>query len=232
MALSAMRLPKLDERLELVADCVPKCRLAADIGADHGRLSCYLLSKGRCKEMIVSDISTDSLNKSRQLLRLHGLAQQARFVVADGLDAVDQPVEAVIIAGIGGKTIAGMLHKHQRIGDAKLIISAHTDLPFLRKALDDISYTLYRETVIMASGRYYTVLEAVRGKNYYSPQQLYVGSNLTDTDGKTMADYLSWRMDVVKATRDPDKTIYLEWLNEELNHAEYRNKSNNLQFDQ
>ena len=224
MPLSTLRLPKLDERLQLIADLVPQCKLAADIGADHGRLSCYLLSQGRCEEMIVSDISADSLNKSKRLLDLHGLSLRAHFMVADGFEAVNQKADAVIIAGIGGKTIAEMLQKHELIGDAKLIISAHTDLPLLRTALDKYSYTLQRETVIKASGRYYTVIEAFKGKSEYSEQQLYIGHNLCDTDGVTVAEYLSWRKDVVGVTKDWDKLLYIKWLNEELTHAENRYK--------
>ena len=224
MAVSTLRLPKLDVRLQLIADLVPKCKLAADIGADHGRLSCYLLSKGRCEEMIVSDISADSLNKSKRLIDLHGLSPRAHFMVADGLEAVNRRADAVIIAGIGGKTIAEMLRKHELIGGAKLIISAHTDLPLLRGALNKYGYTLQRETVIRASGRYYTVIEAVKGKSEYSQQQLYIGHNLCDTDGSTMAEYLSWRKDVVSITKDPDKLLYIKWLNEELAHAENCNK--------
>ncbi|NLC33548.1 MAG: SAM-dependent methyltransferase [Clostridiales bacterium] len=220
---SALRLPKLDERLELIANLVPKCSLAADIGADHGRLSCYLLSKNICNKMIVSDISADSLKKSKQLLELHQLDHLAHFVVADGLEAVDRPVDIVIIAGLGGKTIAGILREHSRIQDAELIVSAHTNLPFLRETLTNYSYSLQRETVVRASGRYYTVIEAVKGENFYSPKQLYVGINLCDSDGHTLIDYLSWRMDVISATRTPQKEMYLGWLNEEIDRAKHCN---------
>ncbi len=222
------RLPKLDERLQLIANCVPKSNLAIDIGADHGRLSCYLLAKGICKEMIVSDISADSLKKSEQLLSLHGLTHLAKFVVADGLDAIDRSVDAVIIAGIGGKTIAGILSKHERLCNAKLIISAQTDMPLLRKELCNISYVLHRETVVKASGRYYTILEAFRGECSYSPRQLYIGNNLTADDGLTLINYFRWRKDVVSSTRDHNQPIYLEWLEEELRHAENRYKSNDI----
>ena len=148
--------------------------------------------------------------------------------MADGLDAIDRPVDTVIIAGIGGKTIAGILSKHSRIQDANLIVSAHTNLPFLRETLNKYSYSLQSETVVRASGRYYTVIEAEKGENFYSPKQLYIGINLCDSDGHTLIDYLSWRIDVINATRTPEKAMYLEWLNEEIDRAKHCNKSNNL----
>ena len=59
-----MRIPHMDERLSAAADLFPACAYGADIGADHGRLSCYLLTKERCHRMCVADISADSLEKA------------------------------------------------------------------------------------------------------------------------------------------------------------------------
>jgi len=221
---TSLRLPQLGPRLQQIADCVPRCQVAADIGADHGRLSGYLLSQGICKRMIVSDISPDSLNKSRRLLKLHGLSDCASFIVADGLEAVEEPVDAVIISGIGGKTISDMLQKHHRIAGARLIISPQTDQALLRKTLADLGYTLKIEFAVRASGRFYTVIEAVRGVCEYSAQQLYIGHNLSDNDGTTVFDYLKWRRDVVSTNRDPKKELYLAWLNEEIDRAKNCNQ--------
>lgn len=220
-----LRLPKLDERLQLIADLVPAgCNTAADIGADHGRLSCYLLFHGICRQMIVSDISSESLKKSKRLLEQHGLSVQAVFRVADGLTAIQEKVDAVLIAGIGGKTVSGMLQNHNLIGDARLIISVQTDLPFLRKALVKHQYTLNRETVVRAADRFYTVIEADKGNCDYSNQQIYIGNNLRDTDGATLIDYLTWKKELLSVARDPNKILYLKWLDEELACAKNSNK--------
>ena len=69
-----VRYPKLDERLQAVADLFTACDTGADIGADHGRLSCYLLHSQKCRRMVVADISADSLQQARRLLKLHALA--------------------------------------------------------------------------------------------------------------------------------------------------------------
>ena len=96
------RLLTLDKRLSAVAGLFPVCKYGVDIGADHGRLACWLLGQGICQRMIISDISPDSLNKARRLLARHGLHNRADFVVADGLAAVTKRVDTVVIAGIGG----------------------------------------------------------------------------------------------------------------------------------
>ncbi|MBR0407985.1 MAG: tRNA (adenine(22)-N(1))-methyltransferase TrmK, partial [Clostridia bacterium] len=76
---------ELDDRLSRAAALFPACEYGADIGADHGRLSCFLLESGKAERMCVADISGDSLKKAEALLSLRGLAERADFKVGDGL---------------------------------------------------------------------------------------------------------------------------------------------------
>ena len=218
------RLPLLDARLRCAADLVPRCSVAADIGADHGRLACYLLSNNICDKMIVSDISADSLSKSRRLLKLHGLDRRAKMVVADGLDAINEPVDAVVIAGMGGRTIAAILRNYHKIGDARLIVSAHTEMHLLRQKLYEYGFCFESETVVRANGRFYTVLLSRRGRAEYSLRQLYTGIELR---GECVTEYLQWRYDVEAARRDDMSQVHLKWLKEEI-ERENGNKSNNI----
>lgn len=213
-----LQLPKLDERLMTVASLVPVCGLAADIGADHGRLSCYLLGMGICRAMIVSDISEDSLRKARALLNRHGLSQRARFVVADGLQAVQEPVDAVIITGLGGKTISDMLAQSARPGRASLLLSAHTQTQLLRTALSRMGYTITQELVLRESGRFYTVIQAKPGQADYTVRELFIGPKLRGTQSAKVSDYLLWRSKVMQAASARDAR-HLEWLREEIEHA-------------
>ena len=95
-----MRLPLLDDRLARAAALFPACAYGADIGADHGRLSCILLARGVCERMCVADVSAPSLQKARHLLDVHGLADRADVIVGDGLtfvlrDGTEQKVTGV-----------------------------------------------------------------------------------------------------------------------------------------
>lgn len=219
------RVPLLDTRLLCIAGLVPTCDIAADIGADHGRLSCHLLANNICRHMIVSDISPDSLSKSRHLLALHSLDHRADFVVADGLDAImNPPVDAVVIAGMGGRTIADILKKHDRIGNAKLIVSAHTDNYLLRQRLFEYGFCFEEEVVIRSNGRFYTVLTARRGQCNYTQRELYIGPTLS---GDCLLDYLEWRKNVVGICRDRASKLHLGWLIEEINNEKSK-QSNNI----
>lgn len=165
--------------------------------------------------MIVSDISGDSLNKSRRLLTLHGLEDKAELIVADGLQALTRPVSAVIIAGMGGRTIADILKNHQAIGEAKLIVSANTQMPFLRQKLYEYGFFFEAETVVRSNGRFYSVLSAQRGYKDYTARELYIGSKLR---GDCLNEYMRWRRDVVFVRRDDRRETHLKWLSEEIEH--------------
>ena len=72
-----------------------------DVGCDHGFLTAKLLEIVPGLTMLASDVSAPSLEKARRLLGARGLSERANITVADGLSAVDRPVDAVMILGMG-----------------------------------------------------------------------------------------------------------------------------------
>ena len=213
-----MRLPALDERLQAAADLFTACDIGADIGADHGRLSCYLLHHEICRRMIVSDISADSLSKARRLLTMHGLDDRADFRVADGLEALTEPVRCLAICGMGGRLMADILSAgRERLQGAALVLSCHTEIPLLRGTVCDIGYHIREERLVRAKNRYYVVMRAEPGAIAYTEKELYLGPELIKTRPPLWIPYLRWREGVVGCEKGHDRQ--LEWIREEL-HAE------------
>lgn len=211
-----MRPPQLDERLTAAAALFSACDLGADIGADHGRLSCALLQSGQCKRMIVTDISANSLQKARDLLDKHGLSHRADFRQADGLAALmgDRP-QCVAICGMGGRLISGMLARDAALlRGAVLVLCAHTDGAFLRRTLCDIGYRIDDERIARAAGRYYILMRAVPGLAQYTDKELYLGPALIREKPALWLDYLTWRRGVV--ARGMGHETRLQWIEEEL----------------
>ena len=217
-----MRYPQLDERLAAAAELFSACELGADIGADHGRLSCHLLHTGKCKRMLVSDISEDSLSKARQLLLLHGLDNRAVFRVADGLKALDNDfVSCAAICGMGGALISRILTaEHHRLKGAALVICSHTDIPMVRKTLCAIGYHIAEEKVVRAKGRFYVVMRAEAGAVDYSEKELYLGPCLMQMDDERFLSYLKWREGVVSCQIGHEQE--LQWIREEIDNVQTR----------
>lgn len=76
---------RLSPRLQTVADFVPPCTCAADIGTDHGYLPVWLLQNGIAETAIAADIHAGPLANARQSAHAYDLTERFRFVLADGL---------------------------------------------------------------------------------------------------------------------------------------------------
>ena len=100
----------LSPRLQMVADFVPPCACAADIGTDHGYLPVWLLQNGVIQTAIAADIHVGPLANARKSAAAYDLEERVRFVQADGLQFPDaQEADVITIAGMGGETICAIL---------------------------------------------------------------------------------------------------------------------------
>ncbi len=209
--------PTLDPRLSLAADFFPYCDVGADIGADHGHLSCALLSSGKCRRMQVTDISRVSLDKAGRLMAMHGLDDRVELRLGDGLNALSSPVEAAAICGMGGHTMCRILRSGKDcLHGARLVLSPQTDQPEVRRVLyEELGYHLEREAAVFAAGRFYLVMLAVPGAEPITEKALYLSPCLMKAEDDVYRRYIAWRRDVVACEQGANATRRRLWLNEE-----------------
>lgn len=219
-------LPYLDVRLAAIAAEVPHCHLAADIGADHGKLSCWLLKAGRVRHMIVSDISKTSRDKARDLFMEHDVSDRVTLSGEDGLFALQGKPQAVIIAGMGGGLVSGILRQGVDLHKATLIVSAHTELPLVRDALIDREYHISKEQLIRSGGRYYRVITAQPGKQTLIEAQRELGVNVIDTPSASLIDYYRWQLEIAQSWRGERGESYRKLVKEALDEQEANHGSN------
>lgn len=182
------RTPVLDARLSGAMALAGKCRVFADIGADHGRLSAVMLLSGQAEHGLIADISDKALEKARR--RIHGLhlEEKVTFAVADGLcalDRLDTPVDHAFILGMGGDTISGILHRGTEwLRGASLILGPQTEIPMVRQALLDIGYRIRDERIVHDNHRDYLLIKAGpahQDESGYSQAELWLGPILLKT---------------------------------------------------
>ena len=173
------RAPLLDGRLSAAMALAENCRVFADIGADHGRLSAVMLLADENRRALVADISAPALQKSRDLLGRLSLNSRATFAVADGLAALDQYNEkpdTVFVLGMGGDTVSGILLRGAaKLNGAALILGAQTDLPLVRRTLVSIGYTIRQEVVASEGKHDYVLIRAEEGRSSYTEEELMMG---------------------------------------------------------
>jgi len=193
----------LDPRLSALAALVGRCGLYADIGCDHGRLGAYLLKTGQVGRACLTDISADSLSKARRLIGLLGLSDRVDFRVGDGAKALEEPPEAVVIAGMGGGTIAKIIEEGRKeLGTARLILQPNVDAPELRATLCAQGYRICDERIVRDGRRYYVIVCAEPGEAHYNEIELEVGPVLFRDMPPELEGYAGFRLRVAKKALD------------------------------
>lgn len=189
----------LDPRLSLAFDLYDPCDLAADIGTDHAHLPAALLQRGRCRHMILTDISKSALENARmEMIRLH-LTNRVSLRLGDGLIPVSEECGVISIMGMGGRTIRDiLLSGKDRLKKASLILSAHTDWHLIRAAIHEIGYYLDREEPCFSAGRYYLVLRARPGQKAMTDQEIRLGGPLFHSESEVLVPFLHRRKEVLE----------------------------------
>jgi len=138
---------------------VPKADTIADIGADHGKVSAYIYRNSFAKNLIVNDISADSLQKAKKLfdtLKPNGTA--AQFILSDGADLkslISIPIDCIIIAGLGGREITKII---TALMPPIAILDPRKNIPELRQSLLELDYQFIADTHIQDKGRFYDIM--------------------------------------------------------------------------
>lgn len=168
----------LTPRLRAIAEQVPRGARLADIGTDHGYLPVWLLLEGQVDRAIAADLREGPLERARETARQYGVFDRVDFRLCDGLSGVrPEEADAVVIAGMGGETIAAILEAAPWTKkDCLLLLQPMTSWQDLRLWLQRNEYAIQKETIAREGRRLYSVL-SVRGGEMraLTPAELWAG---------------------------------------------------------
>lgn len=208
---------ELDDRLNMLAALTPACPVAADVGADHGFLGAWLLENRRCERVQFLDISAPSLQKARNLIEDMCLSERSVFSVGDGLEALKEPAQAIIIAGMGGPTIAGIIERgRDRLNGARIIMQPNVGIKELRKSLMDMGFMIVDELLARAGHRWYVGIAAEEGRVQYTDVELLAGPILLKRKPPQLAGYADFRIKVLEKAYAGAVQGSKDWMTQEL----------------
>jgi tRNA (adenine22-N1)-methyltransferase len=99
----------------------------ADIGTDHARIPIYLLERGVTQSVIATEVREGPLAAATAALARHGLGGKAELRLGDGASCLSKDeVDCVIIAGMGGDTIAEILRADAWLLEKRLLLQPQT----------------------------------------------------------------------------------------------------------
>lgn len=219
-----MRLPALSLRMKAIISLVPPCDTAAEIGADHGLISAGILAAGRCRHMLVGDVSAASLEKARRLFASLDMGDRVTFRVADGLqalDALETAAQVVVVAGMGAKTMTGILASgRERVLGARLVLQANPGPDDLRVWLCENGYRIEAETLCFEEGRFYIALRASQGREPLDARQRLLGPRLLENPTPLFYRYARHRLDCARVERGDKAAMKTALLEETIREME------------
>ena len=159
-----MRRISLHPRLLAAAELLGRQRVIADIGCDHGRLSCALLQRDACDRCIAADVSAPSLEKAKKLSGFVGVANRIDLRCGDGLSVLQSgEADAVAMLGMGGTLMARLLDACEQplMGARLLVLQPMRAEEDIRRYLYEHGYRVKEDRVVRDGGRLYQVFSAL-----------------------------------------------------------------------
>ncbi|WP_295085670.1 Nif3-like dinuclear metal center hexameric protein [Ruminococcus sp.] len=153
----------LDNRLKKIAELVSGKGTAVDVGTDHAYLAAELITSGKCSRVIASDIKEGPLEAARNTVEKYGVKDKVELILSDGLEKVPlKDVSDIIIAGMGGETIAAILGKATvyEHDDIRLVLQPMTKVELLRRKLYEMSYEITEEHIVADGDKMYVIIVA------------------------------------------------------------------------
>lgn len=156
---------KLSRRLLMVASLVPADAASlADIGAYDGHLALFLKKERPSLRVIASDRSPEILRRGPSLARKLGI-EGVEWRQGEGLSVLRPgDVEGVILAGLGGQTIAQILEEGKKVFKNLRWVVAQPMRGdgHLRRFFWRQGWHLWQEDLVQEKGRYYVAMAVGR----------------------------------------------------------------------
>ena len=151
---------KLSNRLKKIAELVDFGATVIDVGTDHGYVPNFLCEKKISRDIIATDISKNSLEKSIELTRERNNEKYIRNILANGI--VRENRDNIIIAGLGGIQIAEIILNSSEIARSakKLILQPMQKTNILRRELNNMGFEIIDEEIIFEDDRYFEIILA------------------------------------------------------------------------
>ena len=214
---------KLSKRLNKIAELVDFGASVIDVGTDHGYVPNFLCENKISSDIIATDISKNSLEKSIELTRELGNEKFVRNILANGI--VDENRDNIIIAGLGGIQIAEIIANSIEIAKSskKLILQPMQKTNILRTELNNMGFEIFDEEIIYEDERYFEIILAKFSNKIdkgLKEEDFYFSKNLIEKKDKTYLSYLEEKKTYLKSiisSFDPN-SIRSKKRSEELNN--------------
>lgn len=162
------------DRLREICSLLKGGRVLADVGCDHGYCASYALRSGLYEKVYISDVSAGSLKKAEALLCAEIKEGKCIPVLADGMHGLNEDVDTLLIAGLGGEEIVRILR--EGFLPENFVLQPMKNAEKVRGYLVGRNAKIERDYTFLADGYYYDVLAGKNeGGSSYSAREIEFG---------------------------------------------------------
>lgn len=157
---------QLSKRLLAVANLAAAGHCLADVGTDHGYIPIYLIEQGKFDRAIAMDVKQGPLLRAKENRDLHDLEEKMELRLSDGVTALRAgEADTVVIAGMGGALVIKILTEGAKVLRQvdTLILQPQSELYKVREFLQETSYRIEEEHMLVEDGKYYFMMRVRHG---------------------------------------------------------------------
>ncbi|QSZ28310.1 SAM-dependent methyltransferase [Aceticella autotrophica] len=207
---------KLSKRLLSIIDKIPQGSKVADIGTDHGYIPVYLKLQGISNYIIASDNRIGSLNKAIKIIEEYNLSEFIFPRLGAGITVLKKgEVDTIIVAGMGGISIAEILDKGKEIQNTvkRFVFQPMKASDYLRKYLFKNEFKIIDEDLVKEQDKYYEVIVAEHGKEeIYDEIYFEVGKKLFEKRHCLLKDFIKYKINKLRKIKEKVfKSVNNEW---------------------
>lgn len=158
---------RLSKRLTALANMVTDGNRLADIGTDHGYIPIYLCQTGKIPSALAMDIGKGPLQQAQTHIAEHGLSEQIKTRLSDGMAALQfGEADTILIAGMGGGLVMKILSEgaEKLTGKEELILQPQSEIALVREFLRVRNFQILNEDMILEDGKYYPMMKVSQQK--------------------------------------------------------------------
>lgn len=150
-------------RTDEIFAAVHKAKVIADVGCDHGLIAEKILKNNKAEKVIFTDISKKCLKKAEDLLNDFAEAGMAVSYCTDGLTGVNEHVDEVVIAGMGGEEIIKILSEcADRLNVERLVLQPMKNSKEVREFLIKNHFAVGLDYTFYSDKKFYDLITATR----------------------------------------------------------------------
>lgn len=179
----------LTKRLQAIYDLIPETNSVLDVGTDHCLLPIAI--KKNHPEMMVgaSDITLGPLQNAKEMMQRNHV-EDIQLYKSDGLSAIPQVYDCILIAGMGAQTMMHILEEGKEYAAKAhhLILQANTGVCELRRWLNEHDYRIVKEAMVLEY-KYYQILVVEHGRQTLDEDDFMFGPYLRRNQTEVFRSY-------------------------------------------